>query len=201
MMDFGNNVESDTEDRKYNNFSDGVFYNVDQMVQILGPTLNDIRHAGEKIFSDNVSLKNIDFYNIGGRFIDFTKATKSMVAANKATDEKFPLNKAHHNNLADAYRHAYWSADMTKQIGGELAKSIGLNHEAGFTQKEDELNMDLWNNDIGIKLASDLRNTDLDTADILTIALDNDLLQKDPTSQQVKDSVNNWIKFAKKEGY
>ena len=81
------------------------------------------------------------------------------ISNNPVTQQMFPdildvhdtLNA--HNNAADAFRHAYWSALNTMSIGGELAYSFGVAHEAWVGNPITEKAMDLTNNYFGINAA------------------------------------------------
>ncbi len=65
----------------------------------------------------------------------------------------------------DAFRHTYWMARLTQEIGGKKAKKLGIAHEKGNYKyfkkhkKEDgeipdkvSSDMDLYNNKVGIEL-------------------------------------------------
>lgn len=68
----------------------------------------------------------------------------------------------------DAFRHAYWMARLSQEIGSSAAKSLGEAHEKEnyLTYKKRKLedgvvpdkissDMDLWNNNQGLKLISE----------------------------------------------
>ena len=59
----------------------------------------------------------------------------------------------------DAFRHAYWSALMARELGSSLAKYVGDQHEnlqGGNDPKKQA--MDLHNNDLGRRIASEHKN-------------------------------------------
>ena len=56
---------------------------------------------------------------------------------------------------ADAFRHCYWSALMTWDLGASFAKSIGDAHE--YFRGNMDSAMDLWNNFIGRRIALNRR--------------------------------------------
>lgn len=67
-----------------------------------------------------------------------------------------------HNGPADAYRHALWTAAMTKKYGSNTARLVGLANEIygagralanGERIRFEEIGMDLKNNETGIRLA------------------------------------------------
>ncbi|KAH6904118.1 secreted protein [Coprinopsis sp. MPI-PUGE-AT-0042] len=70
-------------------------------------------------------------------------------AASSAAQSNFPSSL--HNGKGDAYRHCYWNARMTIDIGATKAKEIGDAHEAGSSGPQAEKNMDLSNNATGSK--------------------------------------------------
>lgn len=76
------------------------------------------------------------------------------------------LDTFHHGGRLDAFRHAYWMARLTQEIGERKARSLGKAHEKGnyrqFRRKQGEDGtvqdstatlMDLQNNEIGLQLA------------------------------------------------
>lgn len=72
------------------------------------------------------------------------KAYRHSRCAIKSTEKLFGENG--HNNKADAYRHCYWSARMTLDMGMEHAKGFGDRHEDDPRQCLAERDMDLTNN-------------------------------------------------------
>jgi len=54
-----------------------------------------------------------------------------------------------HNDQYDAYRHALVSAELTRLLGSEHAKSIMDKHETDNPNPAPENNMDRWNNRVG----------------------------------------------------
>lgn len=73
--------------------------------------------------------------------------------------EKYPCDGTEqgfipfNDNKADAVRHAYWMALLTKRIGATLAAEYGIAHEAGCDNEGDRKVMDLHNNNVGINIA------------------------------------------------
>ncbi|MFF4951939.1 DUF6973 domain-containing protein [Streptomyces chattanoogensis] len=57
-----------------------------------------------------------------------------------------------HNGRGDAFRHAYWNARMTKDMGAGTAKGFADRHEQTPGQPAIEKKMDLFNNDKGRSL-------------------------------------------------
>jgi len=73
----------------------------------------------------------------------------------------------------DAFRHTYWMALLSREIGWRKAKRLGIAHEKGnykdFKKRKNEdgvipdkisSEMDLYNNSIGIKIAKTSQKTD-----------------------------------------
>ena len=60
----------------------------------------------------------------------------------------------------DAFRHAYWNALMTQRFGEEWAEQYGTAHERLPGNPADREAMDLYNNEVGRKIAVD--NPDAD---------------------------------------
>ncbi|MDI6757977.1 MAG: hypothetical protein QME32_08175, partial [Endomicrobiia bacterium] len=61
-----------------------------------------------------------------------------------------------HNDIADAFRHAYWNALMVRDIGDELVMEIANNHELN-DNKPDQNIMDYINNKIGREIGERLK--------------------------------------------
>lgn len=68
-------------------------------------------------------------------------------------------------NQVDAFRHTYWMARLTQEIGSKRAKKLGIAHEKGnynyfkkYKKEDGEIpdkissDMDLYNNNVGIEL-------------------------------------------------
>jgi hypothetical protein len=87
---------------------------------------------------------------------------------------------AFRNNAVDAFRHAYVIGRLSMLTPDQLAKYLGIDHEnetAGNPQNERD--MDLWNNMIGIKKGNLSSSAD-DLANRLKNALDNGELMTSP---------------------
>ncbi|MEQ8272553.1 MAG: hypothetical protein RMA76_40795 [Deltaproteobacteria bacterium] len=54
---------------------------------------------------------------------------------------------------ADAFRHAYWNAIMTRRAGAEFADAFATAHETGSDTPEADQAMDLHNNAVGRRIA------------------------------------------------
>lgn len=57
--------------------------------------------------------------------------------------------RAHHNNMGDAFRHCAWNGAMAQRMGSQRAKRIADNHEKAEGQPRDEKRMDDKNNAAG----------------------------------------------------
>ena len=58
------------------------------------------------------------------------------------------------NSPADAFRHAYWNALITREFGSEFAEAFTTGHETGYGQIREEQFMDLHNNEVGRNIGS-----------------------------------------------
>jgi hypothetical protein len=67
----------------------------------------------------------------------------------KLPTENWPRNDGHN----DAFRHAYWSAQLTKQYGAEWARQFTTAHEGAPGNSAVREAMDLHNNEVGRKIA------------------------------------------------
>ncbi|KAI5777899.1 hypothetical protein EDC01DRAFT_791258 [Geopyxis carbonaria] len=73
---------------------------------------------------------------------------KQSSVALAAAGALFPANTLH-NGRGDAFRHCYWSALMTIDVGASEAKAVGDAHEAEGANPPQEKAMDLANNASG----------------------------------------------------
>ncbi|MTI09097.1 DUF6973 domain-containing protein [Curvivirga aplysinae] len=85
-----------------------------------------------------------------------------------------------HNNEGDAFRHALWSYLSTLDVGYEEAKNFLDAHEITSTNSDNERMMDLFNNEIGRRLALDPRNTERDPVEVIMEAIQADMLRITP---------------------
>ncbi|HEX4917499.1 MAG TPA: hypothetical protein VFV43_06355 [Limnobacter sp.] len=75
-------------------------------------------------------------------------------SADKALNEarlKFGAGSLH-NGAGDAFRHCYWSALLARDIGPEDAFEFTTAHEERPGLPEEEIEMDLFNNRVGIDI-------------------------------------------------
>lgn len=101
------------------------------------------------------------------------KATKSLKISKEANRVADSIKKTNlldgdaAGGQVDAFRHAYWMARLTQEIGKRAARSLGKAHEKenyitykkrkledGVVPDEISSTMDLFNNEEGIKLIS-----------------------------------------------
>ncbi|OGS22824.1 MAG: hypothetical protein A2314_03980 [Elusimicrobia bacterium RIFOXYB2_FULL_50_12] len=87
------------------------------------------------------------------RLLKIVLAFKDKHLAFSRTREEFGYNGV--DDISDAFRHAYWNAIMTRDIGYDFAKEIADNHELN-PDNEYSIKMDLNNNRIGRDLARGL---------------------------------------------
>lgn len=90
------------------------------------------------------------------------KAKQCAIQARKAAKKYFAEYTLEQGN-GDAFRHAYWSALMTKKIGADFAYQAGLAHENvlkgyDFSKLSDDSKMDISNNFRGRKYGKKYAN-------------------------------------------
>ena len=95
-------------------------------------------------------------------------AVKSMREKIKAGN--LPTSRPH-NNAAYAFRHTLGSYKVAKKLGPALAKEIGDAHEVTAVNTEGERLMDLYNNEVGRRLAADRRNHSRPDEEVILEAL------------------------------
>jgi hypothetical protein len=74
-------------------------------------------------------------------------AFRDATAATTQAQILFPTSL--HNGAGDAFRHCYWSAQMTIHLGRDAAKTFGELHEVDPLQPAVEAQMDLRNDNAG----------------------------------------------------
>jgi hypothetical protein len=102
-------------------------------------------------------------------FTELTPAEKAVIAAMAATtpvsliflqnSKKKSYNEATkrfgfngHNDRSDAFRHCFWSATLTREIGIIWTKLFTDAHETKEGQPAAEKEMDLHNNGVGMNI-------------------------------------------------
>ncbi|WBU57172.1 DUF6973 domain-containing protein [Paracoccus sediminicola] len=74
----------------------------------------------------------------------------------------------------DAFRHAYWNATMTSRFGEDYAASFATAHEGVPNNQADREAMDLYNNEVGRRIAVENPDATADElADLVYAALEN----------------------------
>lgn len=72
-------------------------------------------------------------------------------------DERFPsdADAKRNDDHNDAFRHAYWNALMTERFGEDWARDFGTAHEGVPGNEPEREAMDLYNNEVGRRIARD----------------------------------------------
>jgi hypothetical protein len=87
-------------------------------------------------------------------------------------DERFP-DQGREDGHNDAFRHAYWNALMTSHLGEGFATSFGTAHEGVEGNPADREAMDLFNNELGRRIATEHPDaSDEELADLIFDAID-----------------------------
>lgn len=74
----------------------------------------------------------------------------SKTNAFEETISRFGYNG--HNDKSDAFRHCFWSATLSRDIGYFWAKAFTTAHETAPGQPAEEKEMDLHNNSVGLDI-------------------------------------------------
>ena len=113
------------------------------------------------------------------RPLDAPRVGELEAKASNIAREEYP-GVLPRNNEADAFRHAYWSFEVARQIGPDAAKEFGDAHERSDPNPIPERLMDLYNNKIGRDLAADPRNADRDAREVIREAIREEKLRTNP---------------------
>ncbi|MCG8543221.1 MAG: hypothetical protein MJE12_03315 [Alphaproteobacteria bacterium] len=150
-------------------------------------TVFNVGPPTSKPVDERAMLKGLD-YDLNGESetrLIVTKPVASLRVKNfaeesiAATVKRFP-NISMRNTQADAYRHALWSYKMTRAMGPVLAKRYGDAHEISVAGPARERLMDLYNNNVGRRLAMDPKNWNRDPEQVILDALRRGELQTKP---------------------
>lgn len=101
--------------------------------------------------------------------------------AYRTADEYFPRTDENGNPIAgaedghnDAFRHAYWNALMTRHFGEDFAAAFASAHEGVPGNPADREAMDLYNNQVGRRIAAENPDaTDEELAQLISDAVNN----------------------------
>lgn len=132
-------------------FFTAVFFGAITSTGVLAKPLP--QSSGSSVSGYFPSITEIGWCLIPLNIDDCAKAQDHADEASQAAQELFPDSL--HNGKGDAFRHCYWNARMTIELGVDQAKSIGDNHETGSDGPEAEKSMDLTNNATGRQIGLD----------------------------------------------
>lgn len=105
------------------------------------------------------------FFNIRGR--------AHAEAERRYPHSEEPTEYEKNDGPLDAFRHAYWNALMVRQYGSEFAKKLGNAHEALPNNPADREAMDLYNNEVGRRIAEQHPDADFEElADLVQQAVE-----------------------------
>lgn len=116
--------------------------------------------AFEQNYRNRMSSKEIQIFDNLSRDEQLGYLGAGLQAQNKA-EELFSTVCEIYNGKGDAFRHAYWNALATKNIGSAMTKLLTDAHEdkePGYTYEGKEKDMDLFNNKVGRDIASNSLN-------------------------------------------
>jgi len=89
--------------------------------------------------------------------------------ATEQAENLFP-GKDQHDNHADAFRHAYWNALLTREYGEQFAAEFTVAHERKPGDNALREAMDLYNNEVGRRIA--VQHPDADPAELARLVAD-----------------------------
>lgn len=126
------------------------------------------------------NIKNISNTESKTRYPDLT-TLPSQAGTSPRDQSIFQENDGHR----DAFRHAFWTAQMTSQFGAEFATQFATAHEGVPGNHSKREAMDLYNNEVGVNIATN--NPNASTAEL------GNLIQQAMTDGEliVIDSKNN----------
>ncbi|MDX1812450.1 MAG: hypothetical protein R3240_10910 [Gammaproteobacteria bacterium] len=87
------------------------------------------------------------------------------------------------NDESDAFRHCFWAAMLSRELGYEHALEITSAHESSPSSDPEEKAMDLFNNSIGLNIGQDMSNDDLLSQRCILNLLDGNLKVINPKNK------------------
>ncbi len=124
------------------------------------------------------------------RPVDAHTAAGLATEAENVAKNEFPESDLL-NDEGDAFRHAHWSFQMTRQIGPDAAKDFSDAHERSHPNPVPERLMDLYNNKVGRDLALDPENADRDGREVIREAIRNGNLRTAPFETQESEEATS----------
>ncbi|MFZ2488028.1 MAG: hypothetical protein WAZ19_07875, partial [Anaerolineae bacterium] len=109
------------------------------IADLFGLQRRSITMTEKKLMDEQGLFGQIDLYNIQKEAFEMA--------------EKFAGSNGQEDGLGDAYRHAYWNALMVRRFGDDWAKNYSDAHENIAGNPKTKAFMDLWNNNLGIRIA------------------------------------------------
>ncbi|NJN45870.1 MAG: LysM peptidoglycan-binding domain-containing protein [Candidatus Competibacteraceae bacterium] len=136
------------------------------MLDDLGPfELRDMSVAAEKAYSESEERFAIP--------ADIAAERRSEFPPGEAGDEAYAL-WVNNDGQRDAFRHAYWNAIMTDRMGVEFTEAFTTAHEGAPGNPADREAMDLYNNELGRRIAEENPNaSDEELAQLVFDAIQN----------------------------
>ncbi|MBQ0866960.1 hypothetical protein KBZ21_22455 [Streptomyces sp. A73] len=122
---------------------------------------NWILHAGALVLEMNESVTEQEADMLDGLGLSGLKDFKEVKGkAFDTADDRFAPeirngNPDRNDNHNDAFRHTYWNALMTKKYGAQWTEKYATTHEARPGNQPEREAMDLYNNEIGRRIAQD----------------------------------------------
>ncbi len=105
-----------------------------------------------------------------------------------ASERRYFPNRTTWDPKADAFRHALWNYNLSRRFGAHHAKRITDAHEISNVNDPGDRIMDLFNNNVGRRLAMDPRNHNRDGATVILDAIKRGELQTEPFRVQTVPS-------------
>ena len=87
-----------------------------------------------------------------------TTIMKSRDIAFSETKKRFGFNGR--NDKSDAFRHCFWSATLSRDIGFKNALEFTNAHESSPLNIAEEKTMDLYNNSVGLRIGISMSEND-----------------------------------------
>lgn len=122
---------------------------------VVGYPRNWVLHAGALLMGADQSVTEREADMLDELGINGLRGFKDVKdkAFGTADDRFVPDDRNDNHN--DAFRHAYWNTLMTKRYGAEWAKKYATTHETRPGNQPEREAMDLYNNEVGRRIAQD----------------------------------------------
>ena len=140
----------------------------------LGSRMDKFAKTAGNIHMTKAEIAQLDKLNVvdQARWASITDSTREMAAEayKKPTDSTLGTTQWLNDGHLDAYRHSLWNGRMTQAFGVEWTAAYATGHETVKGNPAAREAMDLWNNEVGRRIAQE--NPDASTRELADLVME-----------------------------